>query len=134
MARPVKCRRVEQLPPYDRYKPAGVSCKNNKIMALTIDELEAMRLKDVEGLSQVECADRMQVSRQTFQLILEKARKTIVLAITQGYAIQIEGGNYATPEDLRGCGRRCARARTLEEKAEQCPFGRRVQEISKVQE
>ena len=80
MARPVKCRRVEQLPPYARYKPAGVSCKNNKIMVLMIDELEAMRLKDVEGLSQIECAEHMQVSRQTFQLILEKARKTIVLA------------------------------------------------------
>lgn len=125
MPRPVKCRRVEHLPPYDRYKPAGILCDNNEIMVLSIDELEAMRLKDVEGLSQVECAKHMQVSRQTFQLILEKARKTLVLAITQGYAIQIEGGSYATPEDLRGCGRRCAEARTLEEKAEQCPYGRR---------
>ncbi len=125
MPRPVKCRRVECLPPYERYKPAGVHCENNTVLALSIAEFEAMRLKDVEGLSQAECAEHMQVSRQTFQLILERARKTMVSAIVQGYSIQIGGGNYATPEDLRGCGRRCAKARTMEEKAELCPFGRR---------
>lgn len=125
MPRPVKCRRVEYLPPYHRYKPAGVLCEDSEFISVTIDELEAMRLKDVEGLSQVECAERMQVSRQTFQLILERARRNLVSAITQGKVLQIEGGSYATPEDLRGCGRRCAKARTLEEKAEKCPYGRR---------
>lgn len=125
MPRPVKCRRVEHLPPYQRYKPAGIRCGNNEIVNLSIDELEAMRLKDVEGLSQAECAERMQVSRQTFQLILEKARKSVVSAITQGYEIHIQGGSYATPEDLRRCNRRCSKAKTLEEKAEQCPYGRR---------
>lgn len=125
MPRPVKCRRVECLPPYQRYKPAGVRRRDNEIVELTIDEMEAMRLKDMEGLSQTECAERMQVSRQTFQLILEKARKTMVTAIMNGFEIQIQGGNYATPEDLQGCQRRCAKARTLEEKAEQCPYGRR---------
>lgn len=125
MPRPVKCRRVEHLPPYGRYRPAGVSCKNAELVSVTIDELEAMRLKDVEGLSQAECAERMQVSRQTFQLILDRARRNLVSAITQGKVIQIEGGSYATPEDLKGCQRRCAKAKTLEEKAEQCPYGRR---------
>jgi len=125
MPRPIKCRRVEHLPPYHRYKPAGVLCENSEIIALTIDELEAMRLKDVEGLSQAECAERMQVSRQTFQLILERARKNVVTALSKGLVIQIEGGSYATPEDLKGCQRRCAKAKTLEEKAEQCPYGRR---------
>lgn len=125
MPRPIKCRRVEQLPPVHLYKPAGVLCKGSEFVVITIDELEAMRLKDVEGLSQAECAEHMQVSRQTFQLILDRARKNVVTAITQGMILQIDGGSYATPEDLKGCQRRCAKARTLEEKAEQCPYGRR---------
>jgi predicted DNA-binding protein (UPF0251 family) len=95
------------------------------VVELSIDEFEAMRLKDVEGLSQVECAKHMEVSRQTFQLILEKARKTLIGAIVNGKMIHIAGGNYATPEDLLACQRRCANAKTLEEKAEQCPYGRR---------
>jgi len=94
MARPVKCRRVEFLPedtyfvPFDKRK-----CEIEDIV-LKVEELEAMRLKDIEGLTQEECAARMQVSRQTFQNIINSARKKVAEALTQGKAIRISGGNY----------------------------------------
>ncbi len=63
-------------------------------MKLKLEELEAMRLKDIEGLNQEECAEKMKVSRQTFQLIIDSARKKVAKALTEGKAINIEGGNY----------------------------------------
>jgi Zn finger protein HypA/HybF involved in hydrogenase expression len=56
--------------------------------------LEAIRLKDLEGLEQSECADRMQVSRPTFQRILLSAREKIADSLINGKKIHIEGGNY----------------------------------------
>jgi len=63
-------------------------------IVLKVEELEAMRLKDIEELNQEECAERMQVSRQTFQNIIDSARKKIAVALTLGNAIRINGGNY----------------------------------------
>ncbi len=65
-------------------------------MLQKIEELEAMRLKDIEDLNQEECAENMQVSRQTFQNIIDSARKKIAIALTEGKAIRISGGNYTT--------------------------------------
>jgi len=70
-------------------------CEVEEIV-LKVEELEAMRLKDIEGLSQEECAERMQVSRQTFQNIIDSARKKVAIALTQGNAIHISGGNYTS--------------------------------------
>ena len=61
-----------------------------------MEELEAMRLKDIEELNQEECAEKMQVSRQTFQNIIDSARRKVAVALTQGNAIRISGGNYTT--------------------------------------
>jgi predicted DNA-binding protein (UPF0251 family)/DNA-directed RNA polymerase subunit RPC12/RpoP len=61
---------------------------------LRIEEVEAIRLKDVEKLEQEECAERMEVSRQTFQRILNNAREKIADSIINGKAIRIEGGNF----------------------------------------
>jgi len=91
LPRPIRCRRVEFLPKFKYFSPAqGTSDE----VTLKIEELEAIRLKDLEGLMQEECAQKMQVSRQTFQLILEEARKKIADALVHGKAIRIEGGNY----------------------------------------
>jgi predicted DNA-binding protein (UPF0251 family) len=67
MPRPVKCRRVEFFPENTYFMPLGKRKCEVEEITLKIEELEAMRLKDIEGLSQEECAERMQVSRQTFQ-------------------------------------------------------------------
>jgi predicted DNA-binding protein (UPF0251 family) len=61
---------------------------------LRIEEIEAIRLKDVEKLEQEECAERMEVSRQTFQRILNTGREKIADSIINGKAIRIEGGNF----------------------------------------
>jgi len=89
MARPVKNRRVENLPEYTYFVPAGIrKCEIEEIF-IKVEELEAMRLKDVEDLNQEECAMRMLVSRQTFQNIIDSARKKIAIALIEGKAINI---------------------------------------------
>ncbi len=59
-----------------------------------MEELEAIRLKDLEGLEQGECAEKMEVSRPTFQRILILAREKIADSLINGKAINIEGGNF----------------------------------------
>lgn len=94
MPRPVKWRRVEQLPGNNYFIPLGKPKCEIQETILKIEELEAMRLKDIEGLTQEECAERMQVSRQTFQNIIDEARKKVAAALIDGNAINISGGNY----------------------------------------
>ena len=61
---------------------------------VSVEEAEAIRLKDIEGLEQEQGAERMSVSRPTFQRILESARHKIAEALLHGKAIKIEGGNF----------------------------------------
>lgn len=95
MSRPVKLRKVE----YDYQNkyfapcPQGV-CAPAEEVQLKVEELEAMRLKDIEGLMQEECARRMRISRQTFQNILDRARQKVSSALIQEKAISVKGGNY----------------------------------------
>ena len=85
---------MEFFPKDTYFVPWGKpKCEIDEII-LKVEELEAMRLKDIEELNQEECAERMQVSRQTFQNIIDNARKTIAIALTEGKAIRISGGNY----------------------------------------
>jgi uncharacterized protein len=95
MPRPVKPRRVENYPSESYFAPRGSRIDEVEEVALKVEELEAMRLKDIEELSQEECAGRMNVSRQTFQNIIDSARKKTATALTEGKAISIGGGNYA---------------------------------------
>lgn len=94
MARPVKCRRVKFFPEDTYFIPLGKRKCEVEEITLKVEELEAMRLKDIEGLTQEECAESMQISRQTFQNIIDSARKKVATALTQGHAIHINGGNY----------------------------------------
>lgn len=94
MPRPPKKRNVEYVPEVTQFKPAGVPLRELDENTLTIEELEAIRLKDVEGLDQQGGADRMQVSRTTFQYILSSARSKIADSLVYGKSIKIEGGTY----------------------------------------
>lgn len=67
-------------------------------VTLTQEELEAMILKDFDGLDMVGGANSMRVSRQTFQLILKSGRNKVAEAMRFGWAIRIEGGNYYIEE------------------------------------
>ncbi len=76
------------------YKPAGVPLKLLQENRLLLEEIEAIRLRDVEHLEQQECAEKMGVSRPTFQRIISNARSKIADSITNGKALKIEGGNF----------------------------------------
>jgi predicted DNA-binding protein (UPF0251 family) len=62
--------------------------------SLMVDEFEAVRLKDLLGLEQEECANKMGISQPTFHRLVSSARKKIADAIVHGKAIRIEGGNF----------------------------------------
>lgn len=94
MPRPPKWRRVEFEPEFTLFKPAGVPKWQLEELVLSVEEIEAIRLKDLEGLEQEQCAEKMHISRPTFQRILMSARSKLAEAIVRGKAIRIEGGNY----------------------------------------
>jgi uncharacterized protein len=93
MPRPPKCRRISFLPDIIYFKPAGIPVRELEDVALTLDEMEAVRLADLEGLYQEDAAVRMNVSRQTFANILTTAHRKIAEALILGKALRIEGGN-----------------------------------------
>jgi predicted DNA-binding protein (UPF0251 family) len=93
------------MPQVTLFKPAGVPARLLERVELSVEELEAIRLKDVEGLQQEECAERMRISRPTFHRVLESARRKVADALINGKAVRIEGGNFALPRQLFRCGR-----------------------------
>ena len=94
MARPFRCRRVAFMPGVTYFKPAGIPLRDLEEARLSVEEAEAVRLKDLEGLEQAQGAEKMNISRPTFQRVLASARKKIADALLNGKAIRIEGGNF----------------------------------------
>lgn len=92
MSRPHCPRRIATLPGAVYFKPAGRPLRDLEERILPLDQLEALRLADVDGMQQLEAARLMGISRQTFSRILARGRKTVASCITQGMAIRIEGG------------------------------------------
>ena len=104
MSRPIKLRCVAALPGATFFKPAGIPASLLQAVRLSLEEIEAIRLKDLEGLEQEECAEKMQVSRPTFHRVLESGRGKLADALVNGKAIQIEGGNFGLPQQRFKCG------------------------------
>ena len=94
MPRPLKCRRVTFLPDATYFKPAGIPLRTLEEVRLSVEEAEAIRLKDLEGLEQEQSAEKMKISRPTFQRVLASARKKVANALLNGKAIRIEGGCF----------------------------------------
>ncbi|TLU81736.1 MAG: DUF134 domain-containing protein [Chlorobium sp.] len=92
--RPLHCRSIQDLPKVTCFKPDGVNSEVLKSVQLTIDELEAIRLADKEGLYQADAAMQMNVSRPTFGRILETARKKVAEALVDGKQLCIQGGVF----------------------------------------
>ncbi|MGB6895663.1 MAG: DUF134 domain-containing protein [Dehalococcoidia bacterium] len=105
MSRPVKWRRVAFIPQATYFKPAGVPLRALQDVALTVEEVEAIRLKDLEGLEQEECAERMRISRPTFHRVLQSARRKVADALVNGKALRIQGGNFALARQPFQCRR-----------------------------
>ncbi len=94
MVRPKLCRRIFAEPDVTYFKPRGIPLRQLEQATISFDEFEAVRLKDLNGLEQEECAKKMNVSQPTFHRMVLSARKKIADAIINGKAIRIEGGNY----------------------------------------
>jgi predicted DNA-binding protein (UPF0251 family) len=92
--RPRKPRRLLLPPRAAIYKPSGVPLLRLRRVTLLHEELEALRLADLEGLTQVEAAERMAVSRSTFQRILDEGHRKVAQALAEGQALVIEGGTF----------------------------------------
>lgn len=80
---------------------------------MTLDEFEALRLADLDGLYQAEAATQMDVSRTTFSRIIESAHRKIADVLVHGKALRIEGG------PVQVTGRRCCRRHDNEHTSEE---------------
>jgi len=89
MARPIKCRRVACDPGAVYYKPQGIPLFELEEIVLQLDEVEALRLADLDGLYQADAALKMGVSRQTFGNIISKAHTKVATALLEGKALRI---------------------------------------------
>ena len=89
MPRPRLCRRIKFNPKITYFKPQGVPMRHLEVVELTIEEMEALRLKNTQDLNQDECAQKMKTSQSTFQRILSSAYKKTSDALINGKAISI---------------------------------------------
>lgn len=108
MARPTKWRKIGHVPVIPYFVPSETEVKELPENILKLEELEAIRLKDLEGLEQGECAERMEISRPTFQRILLSAREKVADSLIHGKIIRIEGGNFTRnicPITCKECGK-----------------------------
>lgn len=111
MPRPRKWRKVCCLPDVNKFGPLDGPVGKEHFVIMSIDEYETIRLIDLEGLTQEECANQMHVARTTVQGIYQEARKKIAESLVRGRVLRIEGGDYKLcngKDDsygLRCCGR-----------------------------
>lgn len=122
MPRPRKWKKVCCMPESNLYGPINDSNLEKEIIIMAIEEYETIRLIDLEGLTQEQCAEKMHVARTTVQNIYNNARKKLAESLINGNMIQIEGGDYelySENERMNCCGRchknRCGRKPTAEQ-------------------
>ena len=103
MPRPQDNRIVHEPPLFSEFKPMGARGRNLEQILLTLDEFEALRLADFNGLTHAEAADEMEISRSTFTRLIEKARKKIADFLIQGKLLTIEGGSIHFRNNIIHC-------------------------------
>lgn len=89
MVRPRLCRRIRFNSNVTYFKPQGVPMRHLEVIELTFEEVEALRLRNIKDLEQIDCAKQMKTSQSTFQRILSSAYKKISEALIEGKAIKI---------------------------------------------
>ena len=95
MPRPQRFRKVSFRPESLYFKPRGIPLSSLHEVVVGLDELEALRLADFEGMYQDAAATSMGVSRQTFARIVASARRKVAEALIEGKALKLEGGRVA---------------------------------------
>jgi uncharacterized protein len=128
MSRPKCCRHVAAMPDKTCFQPKGMTASSLAEVLLTIDEYEAIRLADFEGLYQEQAALMMNISRQTFGRIVESAHRKVADVLVNGKALKIEGGDVSLEEAKQIRCHRCRQTFSLcceAEGAAICPHCRK---------
>ena len=108
MPRPKKCRRVCAMPRCSSFGP--LEGEGSEPVGMALEEYETIRLIDLLGCTQEECAGQMGVARSTVQQVYDRARRKLALALVEGRRLVISGGDYMLCPKAEGCaGRDCAR-------------------------
>ena len=108
MPRPRKCRRICALPRWNTFGPLEGGAA--ELVEMAVEEYEAVRLIDLLGCTQEECAGQMGVARSTVQQVYDRARRKLATALVEGRQLVISGGDYMLCAQAEGCaGRDCAR-------------------------
>lgn len=104
MPRPCKRRRICAMPRCGRFGPMQGTDAPHRVITMTVDEFESIRLIDLEGMTQEQCAMQMNVARTTAQAIYNSARVKLAECLVRERELSIEGGEYTLCEDAaRGC-------------------------------
>ncbi|MBR9975661.1 MAG: DUF134 domain-containing protein [Bacteroidetes bacterium] len=103
MPRPRIPRRIDTPPRFLQFKPVGVPRRLLETVTMTVDEIEAIRLADREGLDHQPAAERMGISRPTFTRLIEAARSKLAMCIIDGKELVIEGGDVDYEHSLQRC-------------------------------
>ncbi|MDO4531927.1 MAG: DUF134 domain-containing protein [Bacillota bacterium] len=107
MARPRKCRRVCSMPSNSSFAPMDYQEEAERVV-MAVDEYETIRLIDLAGYTQEECAAQMGIARTTVQGIYNDARRKLADVLVNGKLLLIEGGDVDLCErENAGCGRKC---------------------------
>lgn len=127
MPRPTKERNICCMPKSCTFGPLTRSCREQESICMTIDEYECIRLIDLSGCTQEECAKRMSIARSTVQMIYNEARKKMADSLVNGKQLHIKGGTFRLC-DGNGC---CPAGECKRKKA--CPqrFAGQEKEIKK---
>ncbi|MBL7072106.1 MAG: DUF134 domain-containing protein [Candidatus Omnitrophica bacterium] len=103
--RPKKLRKIQGEPKILLFSPRGKPGRPDEA-GLKYEELEAIRLADLERLKHLEAASRMGISRQSFGRVLNGARKTVAQALVHGKIIRVSGGSYKLKEGSKTSGKK----------------------------
>ena len=121
MSRPKRSRTVVNPPIMEGFRPFGIPMKDLEPVILLFEEYESIRLLDYVGLTQLQSAEQMNVSRPTLTRIYEKARRTIAQAFVEGKAVFIEGGDYHTDDFWYKC-KDCMKLNISKEEMKTCVY------------
>jgi uncharacterized protein len=104
MGRPKLCKRILREPKIICFKPdVDVDNQKSESIEITMDEFEAIRLKDYQKIKQEKAAEMMEISQPTLHRILNSAREKVAKALVEGKILNIKGGDYMTAEKMYKC-------------------------------
>lgn len=114
MGRPKKLRRICSMPRHTLFGPLNRDLESLECIKMSVDEYEVIRLIDLEGLTQEECARQMDIGRTTVQSIYSRARKKLAQVLVEDYILHITGGKfnlYHRHGRSEKCGKGCQNGR-----------------------